>query len=518
MGKLSKALMAMSLILNISLQPLCGFFPFSIFGTNCVSNRGLESFQEESSAETCNKNYLPAHDMLYNEAAIFQARQVNYTENLLENKSGDKAYAENFEIKIEYYFILLAGMFFVFSLLAHYTLMLKKRHYEEKYDSEMKFRNITNNINGGVLVLLPQRNYKAEYFNDGFLKLIHKSGEEFNGLCERDYINFVHPGDVVELKKLMVKTREKEENDRSFSIQLRIKQDSITYIPAILNGSYVRSERGEEKLYCVIMDLSRELTILERLAFEQERYRILIEKSDEILYEVDFSAQTICISKKFEEKFGWNLPEKYWGEAIPDLLHIYEEDRPEFAKMLKAINGDIVDGECMVRVYNSGFEPRWCRIFFHVMRKDGIKTWLIGKLVDIDDEMKEKQNLLYKAETDSLTGLYNKEAFKSRCEDYLANNPDVNCAVIFFDIDNFKEINDNLGHTAGDKALKDVSAIVRENFSENDILGRFGGDEFCILVKDVSKESLEFKLGLLVEKLSDQYISDRYAVDISASI
>ena len=422
---------------------------------------------------------------------------------------------EDFLHRFKFYLIILTVLLAVLIFLVVYTYRLKRAHYKAIMSNELKLRSITNNINGGVLVLLPKSGYRIIYVNDGYLKMLQYSREDYDGLIRKDYISFVHPGDRRELNKIL--KLEKNENENNFSAQLRIMRKDGKYVPTIFSGTLVEHD-GENELYCIVMDISRENSILERLEFEQERYKTLIEKSDEIIYEVNFLEQSISVSKKFKEKFGWTLPEKYWGQKIPDLLHIYEEDRPEFGEMLKAINEDIIDGECIVRVYDNHFYPLWCKILFHVIKKDGVRTWLIGKLTDIDEEIKEKQDLLYKAETDALTGLYNKEAFRAHCEEFLASNANVNCALIFFDIDNFKEINDNFGHAAGDKVLRDISLILKENFTDDEILGRFGGDEFCIFVENISKDTLNDKLNKFVKNLGDEYISDQGVVYVSASI
>ncbi|MGI5985145.1 MAG: diguanylate cyclase [Clostridiales bacterium] len=430
----------------------------------------------------------------------------------------DKHTFEYFLFKLNYYLIELAIVLVILGILAAYIARLRRKHRVSIKSNELRLHNITNNINGGVLVLLPQKGNRITFVNDGYLKMLQYSREEFNSTKESEYLSFVHPDDIEELHKL-IKHRKKEcGKSNSFSAQLRLKRKDGKYVPTIFNGSLIRNEQGEDELYCVVMDISREHSIMERLEFEQERYRTLLEKSDEILYEVNFEEQTISTSNKFKDKFGWTLPEKYWGAEIPDLLHIHEDDRDEFAEMLKKINEDIIDGECIVRVYKSDFTALWCKIFFHVMKKNGKRIWLIGKLTDIDGEMREKQALLHKAQTDAMTGLYNKESFKTLCKEFFASSPNANCALIFFDLDNFKDINDNLGHAMGDKALKNISERLQRIFSPGDILGRFGGDEFCVLVKSVYPGKLEPILNRMVGDLKGEYKNEYHTVSITASI
>jgi diguanylate cyclase (GGDEF)-like protein len=96
----------------------------------------------------------------------------------------------------------------------------------------------------------------------------------------------------------------------------------------------------------------------------------------------------------------------------------------------------------------------------------------------------EKSNrvLLEKARTDSLTGLFSKAAIVQHAEGHMDRHPREQLSLIMLDIDHFKGINDKLGHPVGDQCLKSLAGIARASFRGNDILGRYGGDEFIFLL------------------------------------
>lgn len=408
------------------------------------------------------------------------------------------------------YICLMTLVTLVALLIAH----SRKARGESLKKQEQMLRNITNNIDGGVLVQKISYEAPVIYVNDGLLKMLQYSREEFLSLNTRDYnVRFVYEEDLPQLNILFRRAMTSENGEYSFSFHLRLKQRDGNLLPVLLNCSFVGGV-----LYCVMMDNTREHAIIEELEYEQERFRVLFDKSDEILFEVDFIERTFTMSKKFREKFGWDPPTHYWGETLPTLFHFYEDDKPILLDLLADINSGAIDGECKIRIYNDKFTPRWCKIIYHTLKKDGRNYRLIGKLTDIDAEMKEKESLVRKAEIDDLTGIYNKATFRSRCMEYLAKSPDAHVAVLFADIDNFKETNDNFGHAAGDKILKDFVEKLREIFTSDDILGRFGGDEFCVLVKDTSKEALLPVLQRMIEELRGEYISDQRIVNVSASV
>ena len=392
--------------------------------------------------------------------------------------------------------------------------VLYRRQNRSLKAQEHMLLNITNNIDGGVLVQKIVESAPVIFINDGLLKMLQYSREEFNALEDKYYhIRFVYPEDLPELKAMLHCAAVHENGVDSFSFHLRLIQKDGNLLPILLNCSFVN-----DILYCVMMDDTREHEIIKQLEFEQERYRVLFDKSDEILFDIDYAAETFSISKKFKEKFGWNPPDHYWGSGLSRMFRVYEEDEPILYRLLGDINSGQIDGECRIRIYNDKYTPRWTRVLYHVFKKDGVNYRLVGKITDIDREMKEKETLIRKAEIDALTGIYNKETFRSRCCEYLEKSPDAHVAVLFADVDNFKETNDNFGHAAGDKILKDVADKLQEIFTSDDILGRFGGDEFCVLMKDTDEESVTKVLGRLVEELRGEYINDQHIVTVSVSI
>ena len=98
----------------------------------------------------------------------------------------------------------------------------------------------------------------------------------------------------------------------------------------------------------------------------------------------------------------------------------------------------------------------------------------------------EAEELLFKAQRDSLTGLYNKGIAQSMIEEYMENEGlKAKGALFVIDVDNFKAVNDNLGHLAGDSVLTNISSMLSEVFNENSIVGRIGGDEFIVFLKNI---------------------------------
>lgn len=101
----------------------------------------------------------------------------------------------------------------------------------------------------------------------------------------------------------------------------------------------------------------------------------------------------------------------------------------------------------------------------------------------------QQQQLMHSATTDSLTGLWNREKLINQFNDefYTAHQP-INYSVLMLDLDYFKSVNDNFGHIVGDKVLIQFARIVRNHVNSLGYVGRFGGEEFCVLLPDFNVE------------------------------
>ena len=120
---------------------------------------------------------------------------------------------------------------------------------------------------------------------------------------------------------------------------------------------------------------------------------------------------------------------------------------------------------------------------------------------------------------DELTGLYNRRGFVSLAEQRLklTSRQHVRSTLIFIDVDNLKYINDTFGHREGDAALREIAELLRECFRESDILGRLGGDEFCVLLSQSSPAGdllIRKRLGRLIDK-SNERSRRAYALSVS---
>jgi diguanylate cyclase (GGDEF)-like protein len=122
----------------------------------------------------------------------------------------------------------------------------------------------------------------------------------------------------------------------------------------------------------------------------------------------------------------------------------------------------------------------------------------------------KSEGLTRLAETDQLTGLYNKVTTEKKIKEYLAENPNSQSLMFVLDIDNFKKINDTMGHAFGDEVLRTIGQTIRMEFRASDIIGRAGGDEFIILLKGLKDDEIIIKEAQKVERFFKEFKAGTY--------
>lgn len=256
---------------------------------------------------------------------------------------------------------------------------------------------------------------------------------------------------------------------------------------------------------------------------QDRRYRLIVDESDDVIFEINTLANTCMNTERMKRKFNWSFPtvlNNYEKEHFETLWLMPDEDRPKVKAIFEgAISSKLHKTETM-RIKTSAHDYLWCRVTMHpLMNKDGDVVSVIGKIVDIDSQIKEKRWLEMRSKMDGLTGLLNKVSFQTDVAEYLDTHPRTATALIFLDMDHFKALNDTLGHMIGDKAIRDVAFSLTKIFGENDFISRFGGDEFCVFAMDITRDKLIEKLEKALAAMTLTYTDDSgQSVTLTASI
>ncbi|HTD28228.1 MAG TPA: diguanylate cyclase, partial [Xanthomonadaceae bacterium] len=157
-----------------------------------------------------------------------------------------------------------------------------------------------------------------------------------------------------------------------------------------------------------------------------------------------------------------------------------------------------------------------------VLEPNGTRGHFVVVLNDITEKKRAEQELRYLANFDTLTGLPNRALLSERLARAIvrARRHDTMVAVLFLDLDRFKEINDSLGHTAGDRILKAVAARLQATTNPTDTVSRLGGDEFTVVVEDLGSDEAAFQVArnILAAFVRPLIVDERSEISITPSI
>lgn len=229
----------------------------------------------------------------------------------------------------------------------------------------------------------------------------------------------------------------------------------------------------------VVFVLFRSIHLIEE-RMSNERFKIVSRQTKDIIFEYD------CLKKKvfFSENAGILLS---YTEHDDLFRFVHSKDHDVLWKMVKDIQKQKVASHTQIRIFTKKEVYEWYEISAEpIINKKGEIIRLIGILQNVDGQKKEIESLIKKSQKDLLTNLYNKISAQNAIEKTLNDSVrDKKHAFYFIDIDDFKNINDTYGHDTGDKVIVKIAGKIKETFNKGDIMGRFGGDEFVVLAKDL---------------------------------
>ncbi len=253
----------------------------------------------------------------------------------------------------------------------------------------------------------------------------------------------------------------------------------------------------------------------------EEKYKIVAEQSDSIVFEYAYDKGVLFYSDKWKEKFGIDLSGKISVESIIDKQFVYPEDVSIFEKLVQDFQNNEKYVEVELRLLSKNDTYIWCKIKAKLL-KSKKEFKIIGRIVDIDTLRQEVEYYKNMSNQDPLTNLYNKRVGNHKLEVFLSRrNASVLCALIYFDIDDFKMVNDKYGHMFGDEVLKSVSTVLKNNLDDDSFASRVGGDEFWIVIKRAHNEAIIEQVIDKVEKDLSKIKYEKYPdykVTISAGI
>ena len=277
---------------------------------------------------------------------------------------------------------------------------------------------------------------------------------------------------------------------------------------------------GKSMFTCLVADISQRKSAEHELLDAEARYRALVETAHDLVWSVDPQGCWSYLNTSSRIIYGME-PEDMLGRSISEFCapDNCEADQLAFSGLLGG--KDLYQYET-VHLDRDGNRRQLSFNAKAHRNAQGLITQISGTARDITDQKAFHEQLTYQAEHDSLTRLFNRHYFQQELERTVARvsrDPDNTCALFYIDLDQFKYINDTLGHAAGDKLLVEVTQLLLSHVRDGDLLARFGGDEFTLLLYNIRPAnvlSAAEHFRVLIEDY--RFLQDAKSFNISCSI
>lgn len=323
------------------------------------------------------------------------------------------------------------------------------------------------------------------YLSEGWARM---RGEEPRPvrMAAAAYMELVHPDDHDEVNRIAWDTVKGNRN--YYDQEYRLKTVDGRWIWLLSRGRV--SERGPDgrakRMSGTLMDVTARKQAEERLTISEQRFRDVVDAAGEYVWESDPQFRLTYVSDRIEAMLGFK-PQEVLGRPPSDFLAPGETGHSQsWYKSHAAPDGTFRGLEQCV-ISKSGRHV-WQRITgIPVRDTQGKLTGYRGTAMDVTEAKEARQRLEYLATRDSLTGLPNRALLGDRTAQAIAQaqRSGEQAALLFIDLDNFKQVNDSLGHHAGDQLLKQVAGRLTEAVRRADTISRQGGDEFVILLSSL---------------------------------
>lgn len=263
--------------------------------------------------------------------------------------------------------------------------------------------------------------------------------------------------------------------------------------------------------------------VLWLLELEREKYRLLSEMSGDIVFSYDLQEDVIDFTENYQKVFGGETKYRQFSSYFDASEKIPAKDKEALRRKVSEKNPQESNNSVRVRIETISGHLEWFEIYLNALwnKETGQCAGYIGKIININAMKAEAEHWREEAYRDPLTALYNRKAVEELSSQLLPQQPDGGRqAVLFFvDIDNFKQLNDQLGHLYGDEVLRYVGREMHRQFRTSDIVGRIGGDEFVVLMNSIfSREDIMRKADELCTIFREAPCPAKLAQPISGSI
>lgn len=387
------------------------------------------------------------------------------------------------------------------------------------HDRQLMLNKLVDNLKGMVYCNIYDEYWTMLYVSNGSIELTGYTPQQlirnhtisYEEVIAQDYRAYVRE----EIANAVAR-------NTWFEIEYQIQHANGHTIWVSERGYPIFDEYGQvQALEGYIQDISDRKHVEESLKKAEARYRSIFENAIEGIFQSTLDGHYLVANPALAGIYGYESSEELIQALnnIQHQLYVLPTRRDEFVNEI-ASKGKVQNFQS--QIYRKDKSIIWisenARLVYD---KDNQPIYYEGTVEDITDLKNHAVEIEYQATHDHLTGLPNRYILNDRLQQSInfAHRYQSMLAVVFVDLDQFKLINDSMGHSVGDQLLVSVSQLISSNVREIDTVVRLGGDEFVILIPNVhSKEDIEHSLSRMLDNLSKPLTINNFNFNITCSM
>ena len=382
--------------------------------------------------------------------------------------------------------------------------------------SESIYRYVFEHSMEAVFLNTPDGHVVAA--NPAACKLFGRTEAELRALSRKDLVDMASP-------QLAVFMEERDRSGRARGELIFIRGDGTRFLGEALSEQFTDDQKNIRNILTV-RDITARKEAERLLAESEEQYRLLIAAMEEGVVLQDENAKILAFNKSSERILGLTADQLMGKTSFdPDWYSIHEDGSPfpgETHPVVVTLKTGEPQSNVIMGIHKPSEELTWISINVQPIFKEGMTTpyRVVATMHDITERKNAQEQIERLAHFDQLTGLPNRTLLNDRFRYSLslAQRSGESVALIYLDLDHFKDINDTLGHNIGDMVLLEVATRLKAAIRDEDTLARQGGDEYILILPATNADGAGLVASKLVDVIAQSSNINQHDLTVTASI
>lgn len=390
----------------------------------------------------------------------------------------------------------------------------RKLAEEKLRESEMLFRTIAENV--GDLIAMLDTDGRRIYNNPSYRLIFGDEGLEIGS----DSFSEIHPDDRERIRVIFRKTVATGVGERA-EFRFLLGDGSVRYIES--EGNVVRDSGGKvSKVIVVSRDVTERKRSEEALLESEQRFRAIFENAAVGIARVSLAGRFLQINEVYSKIIGYSREEVLSQQFGFQQITFPEDREANMALVKRLLEGENDSYSIEKRYIRKDGSVVWVNLSVSLLRASaGQPLYFISAVQDITGRKMLEEQLRHLSNYDILTDLPNRTLLADRTRQALATarRDKARMALMYVDLDEFKPVNDTLGHNIGDLLLKEAARRMQGSVRASDTVARIGGDEFVVLLPTIDNDQDALLVAEKIRSaLCQPFVLAGHSIRISSSI